>query len=257
MRRVTQARGAAVTLTAGHRPRPSLATALMSLRTDLRRALADAAAALLLSGTVLAVLVARLHAGVDPAAHEMPDMVRNGGVWAYSASQAVGWSALAWSWLTVQLGVSLPLLAQERRRRWRGRLERLHRSTSLTVLGLMIAHALLLLWDKMGDTLVTDFVPWTTSYVPGRLPQALGIVSLYVALLFGLTFYVRDKIGPRLWRTLHRYAVPAIYGLAVWHTFAYGSDVKERSGVWVFLWMMQAPIVIVYAWRIAAALRGS
>ena len=179
-----------------------------SFTADLRGSLTDLAIALPLAALVFGILTARLHAGVDAAALEMPSMVRDGGVWAYSASQAIGWAALLWSWLTLHLGLALPICRPLRRPRLRAQLEGLHRSMSLTVVGLILVHALLLLWDHMGDTLVTDFIPWTTSYAPGRFPQALGIVSLYLAILLGLSFYVRDRIGPATWRVLHQYLVP-------------------------------------------------
>lgn len=228
----------------------AVAGARPSLRADLRGVWPDAAAAIVLSGVVLGVIAARLRAGADAAAVEMPDMVRNGGVWPYSASQAVGWAALVWSWLAVLLGVSLPLAARAGQAPLRVSLERLHRSMGITLVGLMVAHAVLLNWDEMGDTLVTDFVPWTTSYVPGRLAQALGIISFYLAVLLGLTFYVRDRIGAGAWRNLHRYGVPAVYVLALWHAFAFGSDLKGHNGLWICLWALQAPLAIAYGLRL-------
>jgi sulfoxide reductase heme-binding subunit YedZ len=221
-----------------------------TLLEDLRAAVVDAAVAVVLSGIAFGILILRLRAGTDTAALEMPEMIRNGGVWSYSLSQAVGWAALAWSWLTILLGVSLPVWARQRRPRLRARAERLHRSTSLTVIGLMVAHAVLLSWDKMGDTLFTEFVPWTTSYVPGRFPQTLGILSFYLAVLLGFSFYFRNRIGAQIWRALHRYFVPAAYILAVWHTLAYGSDVKLRNALWIGLWLMQIPIILAFAVRL-------
>jgi hypothetical protein len=64
---------------------------------DLRAALVDAALAMVLSGVAFGILILRLRAGTDNAALEMPEMIRNGGVWSYSLSQAVGWAALLWS----------------------------------------------------------------------------------------------------------------------------------------------------------------
>jgi methionine sulfoxide reductase heme-binding subunit len=226
-----------------------------TLRRDLWRATLDAAVAVLLSGIVFAILVARVRAGSDPAALEMPDMVQNGGVWPYSLSQAFGWAALLWSWLTVLLGLSLPILVWRRHPQIREIAERLHRSTSLTVVGLVITHAILLIWDKMGDTLITVFIPWTTSYKPGLFPEALGIVSFYLALLLGPSFYLRDKLGPRTWRLLHRYFVPTIYILAVWHTFLYGSDLNVHNKLWIMLWVIQIPIVGAFSVRLFILLR--
>ena len=221
-----------------------------ALGRDLRAAVIDGLAALIVAAIGFAILISRLRAGTNAAAIEMPDMVRNGGVWAYSWSQAVGWSALLWSWLTIVLGVSLPILVKQQRWRLRAKAELLHRSTSLTVLFLMLAHPILLLWDKMGDTLISDFVPYATSYVPGRFPQTLGILSLYLAIALGLSFYIRGKVGLRRWRWLHRYFVPSVYILAVWHTLAYGSDVKTHNLLWLIVWAMQAPILVAFAIRI-------
>lgn len=221
-----------------------------SLLGDLRAATLDAVLAIVLSGIAFAILIVRLRTGTDYAALEMPGMVRNGGVWSYSLSQAVGWAALSWSWLTILLGVSLPIWTRQRRPRLRVSVEQLHRSTSLTVVGLMIAHALLLSWDKMGDSLMTEFIPWTSSYLPGRFPQTLGILSFYLAVLLGLNFYFRKAMGPQTWRLLHRYFIPAVYILAVWHTFTYGSDVRTGNALWVSLWAIQIPIVLAFLIRL-------
>ena len=224
-----------------------------TLRGDLRRAVPDFAAALLFAGIVFAIQAARARAGVDPALLEMPSMRQSGGVWPYSLSQSFGWAALLWSWGTILLGVSLPVWGQQGRARLRDTAERLHRSTSLTVVGLVIAHAVLLIWDKMGDNLVTVFVPWTTSYLLGRFPQTLGILSFYLAVLLGPSFYLRDRLGLRIWQLLHRYFVPAVYILAVWHTFLYGSDVRAHNTLWLTLWVFQVPIVGAFLLRLSVA----
>jgi len=225
-------------------------------RKDLRAAMPDAALAVLLAAIVFGILVLRMRAGADPALSEMPSMKQTGGIWSYTASQAVGWAALSWSWITILLGVSLPIWSRTRRLGIRESAERLHRSTSLTVIALVVAHALLLIWDRMGDTLVTIFVPWTTSYLPGRFPQALGIISFYLAVLVGPSFYFRDRLGPRSWRLLHRYIIPAVYILAVWHTFLYGSDVRIRNQLWIMLWALQVPVVVAFTLRVLIARRN-
>lgn len=228
-----------------------------TFREDLGRAIPDALVALLLTGVVFAVFVARVHSGADPALLEMPSMARSGGIWPYSLSQAFGWAALLWSWLTILLGVSLPIWGRRGRTRMHEIVERLHRSSSVTVIGLMVGHAALLAWDKMGDNLVTIFVPWTTSYLPGRFPQTLGILSFYLAIVFGLSFYLRDRIGLRVWRLLHRYLIPIVYILAVWHTFLYGSDMRAHNALWFAVWGLQAPIAGAFIARLFVAARSS
>ncbi len=179
-------------------------------------------------------------------------MMRSGGIWPYSLSQAVGWAALLWSWLTILLGVSLPIWGSQGRPKTREIAERLHRSTSLTVVGLMVAHAVLLTGDKMGDTLVTVFVPWTTSYAPGLFAQTLGILSFYLAVVLGLSFYLRDQVGLRTWQLLHRYFIPAVYVLALWHTFLCGSDVRSHNAIWGMLWLLQIPLASAFIIRLCS-----
>jgi methionine sulfoxide reductase heme-binding subunit len=214
----------------------------------------DAAVAVLLTGAVLGILVLRVHAGVDAALVEMPAMA-HAGVWAYTTSQAFGFASLAWSWLTILLGLSLPARLWQGRPRTRQVVERLHRSTSLTVLGLLLAHAVLLVWDGMGDTPLSVLVPYTGSYAAGRFPTALGIIALYLAVLVGPSFYLRHRLGRRLWRITHRYVMPAVYALGVWHTFLYGSDVKAGTPLFVTLWAIQVPIAVLFGLRLLGSAR--
>ncbi|HLY07147.1 MAG TPA: hypothetical protein VKR31_15485 [Rhizomicrobium sp.] len=226
-------------------------TARATLRGDLGAAVFDAAAAALVATIVFLVLFLHVRTGTDPALREMPSMLHDGGIWPYSVSQAVGWSALLWAWLTTLLGVSLPIFVNNRQWRLRAIVERLHRSTSLTVIVLMVTHAVLLVWDKMGDTLFSVFVPYATHYVPGRFPEALGIMSFYLAFVLGVGFYLRAWIGLRRWRWLHRWIIPCAYVLAVWHTFEYGSDVRAHNLLWYVAWAMQVPIIFAFALRLA------
>jgi predicted ferric reductase len=116
-------------------------------------------------------------------------------------------------------------------------------------------HAFALLWDKMGDTLLTVLVPGAQTYAPGRLAQSVGIVALYLAVLVGPSYYLRDRIGARTWRLTHRFVIPAVYVLSVWHTLLYGSDVKTGSPLFVILWAMQIPVVVAFLVRLLAPAR--
>lgn len=218
------------------------------LRADLRTACLDGTVAAALTLVVYLILVAQVHSGTSAALQAMPHMVHTGGVWAYSLSQAAGFAALAWAWLTVLLG--LAVASRLCPRRARVAVERIHRSTSLTVIMLTFVHAVALLWDKMGDTLLTVLVPGAQTYAPGRLAQSVGIVALYLAVLVGPSYYFRDRIGARTWRLTHRFLVPAVYVLSVWHTLLYGSDVKTGSPLFFILWAMQIPVVVAYLVRV-------
>lgn len=240
---------AARTARAAARRRPGRPT----LRTDLRTACIDATVAVALTLTVDMILVARVRSGASAAVQAMPDMVRTGGVWAYSLSQAAGFAALVWAWLTLLLG--LTVASRLCPRRLRVAVERIHRSTSLTVIVLSLVHALALLGDQMGDTPLTLLVPGAQSYAPGRLPQSVGIVALYLAVLVGPSYYLRDRIGTRTWRLTHRFLVPAVYALSVWHTLSYGSEVTTGNPLFLILWAMQIPVVIAFLVRVLVPAR--
>lgn len=227
-----------------------------SITADLRAAVPDAIAAMVLTLVVYAVMWARVRAGTDPAAQTMGASMGTTGIRVYTISQAFGFAALAWSWGTILLGLSVST------RLWAGRpgarmlVERLHRSTSLTVIALMLAHAITLLWDNMSSaTPLQLFVPFASSYAAQRLPLALGILALYGALLLGPTFYLRDRLGPRTWRVVHRVFIPLVYGLGVWHTFARGEDLTAFNPLWIALWAMQVPVIIAFTARMLVPAR--
>lgn len=222
-----------------------------SFLSDLYGAVPETLIALVMSSIIFAIIALRVWAGVDAAAIEMPGMKGNGGVWPYSMSQAAGWAAYLLSWVTLLFGVLLPVLSRSVQVGYRRTLEKLHRCLGLALIGFILIHALLLLRDRMGDTLLTIFVPWTTRYKPGRLPVTLGIASLYLAILLGASFYFRQKFGVRTWLLLHRYMIPVVYVLALWHTFLYGSDVTPRNPLGITLWVLQVPILSAFAIRIA------
>ena len=63
-----------------------------------------------------------------------------------------------------------------------------------------------------------------------RFGSGLGIIAGWLAALLGLTFYIRRRIGPRLWRRAHK-ATVLVYALGVAHTLGAGTD---ASSPWLF-----------------------
>jgi DMSO/TMAO reductase YedYZ heme-binding membrane subunit len=68
-----------------------------------------------------------------------------------------------------------------------------------------------------------------------------------MAAALGLSFYVRRRIGPRLWRKAHR-ATIVVYLLAVVHTLGAGTD---ASTPWMRWWLVLTvpPIAVLFAVR--------
>lgn len=229
-----------------------------ALLSDLRGAIPDASLALLITVSIFAVLFWRVENDRSETTTVMPFM-DDTAHWPYWLSQAFGWSALLWAWGTVMLG----LLVAGTRPRWvpgsTRTIEKLHRTTSLTVIGLTLVHMLLVVQHQLaGDGVVIAvggaFVPWMYSHVAGRFAILLGIIAFYAALALGLSYYFRQRLGVRLWRFAHRFTI-LVYVLAVWHTFIYGTNVWYTGYQRTALWVMQLPIAVMVLYRLLSPLR--
>lgn len=222
----------------------------VALSADLRAALPDAGAAVLVTVAVFAFLYARMESGDSATVAVMPFMDDPGTYWMYLLSQAFGWSGLLWAWGTVMLGLLLSGPRPARLPASRQVLERWHRTTSLTTMALMFAHALMFaaeliryetqlawaerLWAGFADT----FVPGWYDSGTGRIAIPIGQGALYLAVPLGLLFYVRHRISANTWRRLHRFVI-VVYVLSVWHTLLYGTNVWYGEWPRTVLWLQQ------------------
>ena len=123
----------------------------------------------------------------------------------------------------------------------------MHEQTALAALISIAAHGLLLLpdhWLHPGAAGIA--VPLAIGYRP--VATALGIVGGYLAAILGLSFYLRRRIGPRLWRKAHM-ATIAVYVMSVVHTLTAGTD---AGTLWLraLLVATGVPIALLLAGRI-------
>ncbi len=168
-------------------------------------------------------------------------------VW-WLAGRSAGIVALALVTFSVILGLSMA--ARVIPSRWRKDAIRLHEHIALISLGAIGAHGLLLAadpWLKAGAKGI--LIPFAMGYRP--LWTGLGIVGGYLAAILGLSFYVRKRIGARLWRRMHRFTV-VVYVLGLVHSLGAGTD----ASIPVVRYAMLAsalPILFLFALRV---LRG-
>jgi predicted ferric reductase len=104
----------------------------------------------------------------------------------------------------------------------------MHQHSGLLGLGFGLFHGLILLGDHYtGFSIVQVLLPFaTTSYRP--LWVGLGQMGLYLAILVGLSVYVRPQIGKKLWRAIHFLSFLA-FGMAFVHGLGSGTD---TSTIW-------------------------
>ena len=148
------------------------------------------------------------------------------------ASRASGVVALVL--VTFSVGIGLAMASKVMRGPGLSRkLMALHEHTALAGLIAIAVHGIALLgdsWLKPGVAGVA--VPFVIDYKP--FFTGLGIIAGYLALLLGLSFYLRQRIGAKLWRKAHR-ATVAVWALGLVHAIGAGSD---TTAIWFRWWVI-------------------
>jgi predicted ferric reductase len=161
------------------------------------------------------------------------------------ASRALGIVAIA------LLGVSVALGLAQSGRLLRppglpAKLKRFHEASTLVVLGLVVAHAGVLLGDAyLRPGLAGIALPFQLGYRP--LWTGTGVIAGWLALVLGLSFSVRRWIGVKTWRRLHRWTL-AVYVLALAHAIGAGTDGRS-AWMLVMLALLTAPITVAFTLR--------
>lgn len=128
----------------------------------------------------------------------------------------------------------------------------IHEHTALGGLIAISVHGLALLGDRWLSPGATGLlIPFSMAYRP--LFTGLGIIAGYLAAFLGLTFYLRRRIGARLWRRMHRWTL-AVYALSVVHTIGAGTD---ASTPWMRGLLMATGVPIVFLTVLRVLPQGS
>jgi sulfoxide reductase heme-binding subunit YedZ len=165
-------------------------------------------------------------------------------VW-WLASRASGLVALGL--VTISVAIGLMMAGRVMRKPGRAKaMTELHEQTALAGLIAIAVHGLTLLGDAFLHPGIAGIaIPGAMSYRP--FWTGLGIVGGYLAAALGLSFYVRKRIGPRLWRKAHR-ATIVVYLLAVVHTLGAGTDASTPWQRW-WLALTVPPIAVLFLVR--------
>jgi predicted ferric reductase len=108
----------------------------------------------------------------------------------------------------------------------------LHNFSSLLSLGFLGLHIGVLIADPWTNFRVVDLlVPGPSAYRP--IAVAMGVLAMYGAVLGTASFYVRRRLGYRLWRLLH-YTTFATFALALLHGVAAGTDTQTVWMRWLY-----------------------
>ncbi len=150
---------------------------------------------------------------IDPADH-----------FYWIASRSIGIVAMGLLTLSVVLG----LLASGRLSEKPGRKRVfvvVHEVSAVLSMILLVAHGALLLGDNYLSPSVHELLfPFAMSYRP--VWTGLGIVGGWIALILGLSFYMRRRIGATVWLKLHRFILIA-WLLGMVHAVGAGTDMTN------------------------------
>ena len=172
-------------------------------------------------------------------------------------TQQVFWFAsrsfgiLAMLMLGVSVAIGLTMSGRVARRPGLpARLKRFHESATLVTLGLIVAHAGLLLFDSyLRPGLAGITLPFTLAYRP--LFTGIGIIAGWLAAILGLSFYARRRIGVKTWRFMHRFTI-VVYLLTLLHVIGSGTDARSPWMI-AMLTGLTAPIVFAFSYRMLPA----
>lgn len=172
--------------------------------------------------------------------------------------QASGITALLWAYAGLVLGmvVSISPPARQgsggRRMAWRPAVLGWHRQLNVTVVALTLLHALSYAIGVPGGSLLVALVPWTADF--DGLGYTLGVLALYLAVVLGPTYYLRRRIGRRIWLVAHQLAAVS-YALGLWHAMYLGSDLRLEGVGRVLVWVLQIPLLALIGARLRRPLR--
>ena len=165
------------------------------------------------------------------------------------ASRAVGIVAVILLAASVTLGLAMSGRLS-RRPGQAATLRHVHESLTLVTLGLVVAHAGLLLFDSyLHPGLAGITVPFVLGYRP--VFTGAGIIAGWLAAILGLSFYVRRWIGVRRWRLMHRFTI-VVYLLALGHVAGAGTDARSPWMI-ALLTAITTPIVFAFTYRVLPA----
>lgn len=123
--------------------------------------------------------------------------------------------------LAAAMGLALSMKASSPRfPRWLT--TELHRYVTILALVVSVMHlAVLWLDTESGLSLVSLVVPFTSSWEP--LAVGMGVLGLEITLVVWLTTRIRDRIGYRSWRVIHRFTSVG-WVLVIGHGLLAGTD---------------------------------
>ena len=123
-----------------------------------------------------------------------------------------------------------------------------HEALALAAIAAIVLHAVALLGDSYFHPGIADLlIPFVRNYKEPYM--ALGIIAGWGFILLGLSYYLRQRIGVKRWKVMHRFTALA-WVLGVIHTLGEGSD-AGRTWFLVITAIAVIPTLVLLVARLA------
>jgi methionine sulfoxide reductase heme-binding subunit len=121
-----------------------------------------------------------------------------------------------------------------------------HKTLALTGLGALVLHAVSLVLDTtVKVSLAALVVPGLVNYRPAAV--AAGVVGSWLFVVVTTSFWLRKRIGVRMWRRLHWFTY-VLFGIATIHGITAGTDASQPWARGLYLGALGS-VVAATAWR--------
>jgi len=173
-------------------------------------------------------------------------------IWWY-VTRASGIIAYLLLWFSTILGLAVTSKYLD------GMLDRLftydfHEFISLLSVGFTLVHVIVLMLDHyMPYSLVQILVPFISPYRPFWV--GVGVIAFYLILLVTITFYLRNKIGRRAFRTIHVLSLVGYIGVTL-HGYFSGTDTALASMQILYKVSGLAVLFLTVYWLVLLGLRN-
>ncbi len=126
------------------------------------------------------------------------------------------------------------------------RVAEIHKTLALTGLGALALHAGALVLDStVKVTPAALLVPGLVTYRP--VAVAAGVIGAWLFLAVTASFWLRRRIGMRMWRRLH-WLTYALFAIATIHGATAGTDTSQPWGRSLYLGAVGA-VIAATVWR--------
>jgi predicted ferric reductase len=189
------------------------------------------AVSILLTFTIVGLILITAIAAMTPVGQSLGNYLRflfaadSIQIWWY-VTRASGIIAYLLLWFSTILGLAVTSKYLD------GMLDRLftydfHEFISLLSIAFTLVHVLVLMLDRyLPYSLIQILVPFISPYRPFWV--GVGVISFYLILLVTITFYLRNRIGTRAFRSIHYISLLSYIGVTL-HGFYSGTDTALPS----------------------------